>query len=74
MVSRSILVSEHEVFKHVYNAMKHSRDEISHAIDNQKLIFYETCPMNFDETDPALNPEYRFGAEKWYKIYKQILE
>ena len=70
MVSRSIKVSEHEVFKHVYEAMKKSREEINDAVENQRLIFFDTVPMSFDESDPCENPDYKFGAEKWQCIYK----
>ena len=40
---------EKEEYKHVYQAMKKSRDEIAESIDQRKLILFETIPLDFNE-------------------------
>ena len=49
MVSRAINIHDSEEYKYVYEAMKKSRLEISDSIDNQKLIIFESNPMNFKD-------------------------
>jgi len=73
-MSRTIDIHESEEYKHVFNAMKMARCDIAEHVDNRKLIVFETVPMAFDESDRTSDPNYKFGAERWHSIYKQILD